>query len=199
MPELEKKTEADKGKLDFDKDEFLAQYAKQFGKVGTSKKAAIRQLLTYIDYDQYVSDLRWAAYMLATVKHECADTWRPVEEYGKGKGRPYGQPDPKTHKTYYGRGYVQLTWKANYEKMGKALGVDLVNHPELALAPATSYRIMSPGMRKGMFTGAKLSDYIGGGRADYRNARRIINGLDRADLIAGYAKKIEKALRAASR
>ncbi|HEX8499168.1 MAG TPA: glycoside hydrolase family 19 protein [Pyrinomonadaceae bacterium] len=198
MPEPEKK-KVDRGKLDFDKDKFLAEYAGEFGKVGTSKRAALRQLLTFIDYDQHVSDVRWAAYMLATVRHECDDKWRPIEEYGKGSGHPYGKPDPKTGKIYYGRGYVQLTWKSNYQSMGKALGVDLVNHPERALVPSISYRIMSHGMRKGSFTGVKLGDFIGGGRADYRNARKIINGLDRADLIAGYAKKLEKALRAASR
>jgi hypothetical protein len=36
---------------------------------------------------------------------------------------------------YRGRGYVQLTGKKNYEYFGKKLGIDLVNHPELANDP----------------------------------------------------------------
>src|SRR5262245_40113966 len=55
-------------------------------------------------------DLRWLAYMLATTYHECAGTMWPIEEYGKGKGQSYGVPDSTTGQTYYGRGFVQLTW-----------------------------------------------------------------------------------------
>ena len=44
--------------------------------------------------------------------HECANTYRPIEEIGKGKGRPYGTPT-SNGKTYYGRGFVQLTRKTN--------------------------------------------------------------------------------------
>jgi hypothetical protein len=49
-------------------------------------------LLSGLGEDPDVTDIRWAVYMLATVRHECANTWRPIEEYGKGQGRPYGQP-----------------------------------------------------------------------------------------------------------
>ncbi len=75
--------------------------------------------------------------MLATAYWETAQTMEPIEEYGKGAGRPYGEPDPATEQTYYGRGYVQLTWLPNYEKASKEIydiefdagGVDLVNNP----------------------------------------------------------------------
>ncbi|HYJ78204.1 MAG TPA: glycoside hydrolase family 19 protein, partial [Longimicrobiaceae bacterium] len=128
--------------------------------------------------------------------------WRPIEEYGKGKGRKYGVPvtvtDPAGQSftnVYYGRGYVQLTWKDNYAAMGQALGNRLVYEPGLALDADVAYRIMSLGMRKGSFTGKKLADYIGGDKADYVNARRIINGVDQAQRIAGYAKQLEAILR----
>ena len=155
--------------------------------------------------DPNISDLRWAAYMLATVKHECANTWQPIEEYGKGQGRPYGVPvqvqdaDGTTYNnTYYGRGFVQLTWKANYDRMGRALGMGnlLVLHPEHALELQTATQILSCGMRLGMFTGRKLADYINDTQCDYLNARRIINGLDRADVIQGYAQALEQMLNA---
>jgi len=142
--------------------------------------------------------------MLATVRHECANRWLPLEEFGKGKGHAYGvpvtvtAPDGTTFtNTYYGRGYVQLTWKLNYAKMSNALGMnnDLLFHPEHALEPQTSYKIMSFGMRNGNFTGKGLHTYIHDSTCDYLNARRIINGLDQAPLIAGYANKIENILR----
>jgi hypothetical protein len=56
---------------------------------------------------------------------------------------------------------------------------------------------MTEGMRRGLFTGKKLSDYIDGDRCDYKNARRIINGLDKWELIQQYAQTLEPTLRAA--
>ena len=74
-------------------------------------------------------DLRWLAYMLATVFWETAHTMWPIEEYGKGAGHPYGARDPITGQAYYGRGFVQLTWKANYATMGKLLGIPALPNP----------------------------------------------------------------------
>ena len=90
---------------------------------------------------------------------------------------------------------MQLTWKRNYQTFSNLLGVDLVNDPGLALDPGNAYKIMSIGMTKGLFTGKKLVDYISGQKADFVNARRIINALDKAELIAGYAEKFETALK----
>ena len=73
-----------------------------------------------------LTDSRYLAYMLATAFHETAFTMQPIEEYGKGRKRSYGMPDKITGKTYFGRGFVQLTWKRNYESMGNILNVDLV-------------------------------------------------------------------------
>jgi len=193
----------------FSTDQFLDLYARQFPSpaLAGTKRDGLKKLVDAIVKDSDISDLRWAAYMLATVKHECANTWQPIEEYGKGQGHDYGQEvtvtDPQTKQqyknVYYGRGYVQLTWENNYKKMDDALGLSgaesLRLHPEKALDASTAYRIMSYGMRNGSFTGKKLSDYISAGSVDYRNARRIINGLDQADLIKGYAEKIEFLLR----
>ena len=36
---------------------------------------------------------------------------------------------------YLGRGYIHLTGRDNYTRIGNALGLDLVNHPDLALKP----------------------------------------------------------------
>lgn len=134
-------------------------------------------------------DDRWLAYMLATAHHETDRTMQPIEEYGKGKGRAYGNPDPATGLRYYGRGFVQLTWKPNYERMSAVVGVDLVRKPERALELPVATTILFTGMIKGMFTGKKLADYFSPGVESWRNARRIINGTDKADLIAAHAQR----------
>lgn len=180
--------------MKFDSDKFLFLYQNEYGGLSQPKKDGLLFLLGKISADENITDIRQAAYMLATVKHECAGTWQPIAEYGKGTGKKYGLPDAETGKTYYGRGYVQLTWKENYASMGKVLGVDLVNNPDMAMNAGTAYDIMSYGMRKGSFTGKKLSMYIHDSDCDYINARRIINGTDCAEKIAGYASKIEYCL-----
>ena len=103
-------------------------------------------------------DVRWLAYSLSTTIHETASTMAPIEEYGKGKGRPYGIPDPVTKETYYGRGFVQLTWKENYSKMTPIVdpmfpstAIDLVKNPSQALVPFIAAAIMFEGMERGSF------------------------------------------------
>jgi hypothetical protein len=131
-----------------------------------------------------MSDPRWLAYMLATAKWETAHTMTPIEEYGRGAGRSYGVPDLQTGQVYYGRGYVQLTWKANYAKMAALTGTDLVGHPELALEPKIAALILFEGMKGGLFTGRGLPAYFNDTTDDPANARRIINGMDHAEDIA---------------
>lgn len=142
-----------------------------------------------------LADLRFLAYMLATTYHETAHTMEPVAEYGKGKGRKYGVPDPDTKQTYYGRGFVQLTWKYNYEAMSKVTGVDLVHNPDKAMELPIATKILFYGMLHGSFTGKKLSDFFNDLTTDWFRARKIINGLDKAELIAGYAEKFYNALK----
>lgn len=148
-------------------------------------------------------DVTHRAYLLATAKHETADTMRPITEYG---GRKYfdkydtgklakalgntPEADGDGFK-YRGRGYVQITGLANYRKAAKATGADLVNNPDGALNPDLAARILVRGCSEGWFTGRKLSDYLPG---DYIGARRVVNGTDRASLIAGYAEVFESAL-----
>jgi hypothetical protein len=187
--------------MKFDHEQFFTTYKEQFGAISSqSKVEGIEALLTQLESDTDVDDERWAAYMFATVKHECADQWKPIEEYGKGAGHSYGTSktvtgsDGQTYTNkYYGRGYVQLTWDYNYKKMSTALDMDdaLYIHPEQVLDADVAYKVMSYGMRNGSFTGKKLGDYINDAGCDYRNARKIINALDKADLIKGYAEKLE--------
>ena len=101
---------------------------------------------------------------------------------------------------YYGRGFVQLTWRENYLALGEAIGRgrELEIHPGNALDPQVAYEVMSYGMREGTFTGRSLAKYLNANGTDYLNARRIINGTDRAELIKGYAERFETMLQANS-
>jgi putative chitinase len=153
-----------------------------------------------------MQDIRWLAYMLATVYHETAHTMSPIEEYGQGRGRKYGKmlkmdgtayTTPK--KIYYGRGLVQLTWYENYKNMGKLLKVDLLNKPELALDHQIAIDILFEGMTRGKssfgdFTGKSLEDYFTATIDDPIGARHIINGRDCDKMIAGYHNIFLKAL-----
>ena len=129
------------------------------------------------------------AYLLATTYHETAHTMRPIKERGSDK-----YLRSKKYYPFIGRGYCQLTWQENYKKASKLLGVDCVKSPDLLLKPENAARVIISGMTEGWFTGKKLSDYITLQKSDFKNARRIINGKDKADLIAEYAKQYDKAL-----
>ena len=83
--------------------------------------------------------------------------------------------------------------KTNYEKFGKLLNIDLVGNPELARNPIYAGQIICIGMRDGLFTGVSLSDFISGSRQDFYNARKIVNGLDKAQAFADRAVKILNA------
>jgi len=154
---------------------------------------------------------RFTAYGLATAYHETAGTMRPIREYGSREylrnnydvtgrrpamARKMGNTFPGDGVKYAGKGYVQITWKANYEKAGKALNRHLELHPDDAMIPDVAAAIMVRGMAEGWFTGRKLSDYITGAKCDFRGARAVINPGDKAALIAGYAETFLGALTA---
>lgn len=146
-----------------------------------------------------LADMRWLAYILATVYHETGRTMQPIEEFGKGKKQKYGKPDPVTGMVYFGRGHTQNTWAENYKKLtiaaeGEGHTWDFYKNPSLLLQMAPSVWATYHGMLNGLYTGKKLSDYFNGDTYDWLNARRIINGIDRAEDIARYAKNFLKCL-----
>src|SRR5689334_6390280 len=148
----------------------------------------------------------FTAYALATACHETAYTMQPVREaywlsenWRKSNLRYY---------PFYGRGYVQLTWKDNYEKADRELDLSgkLSGNLELALDPDIAARIMVRGMQEGWFAGDKtgkrhtLARHLpatgAANEAQMTSARRIINGTDKAGKIAAEAIKFQKALQA---
>lgn len=154
--------------------------------------------LILIEAERRGWDDRWTAYTLATVYHETAATMSPISEFGRGKGRAYGKADPETSKTYFGRGFVQLTWKDNYKKMSELAGRDLVKFPDLALRSDIATKILFEGMERGSFTGRRLDHYFSK-RTDWIGARKIVNGTDQAEHIARVARQFFEAIQVAKR
>lgn len=173
----------------FNRKTFFLIYRNGFGDLDQEQVDGLEFLLGKLESDAF--SLKQAAYVLATIDHETAHTFQPIMERRERASSPRRKNQDRYWLTgFQGRGYVQITWDYNYEKFG------IDDTPEKALEPETAYMIVSKGMRQGMFTGKKLSDYING-KADYRNARKIVNGLDKADQIAANARKFEAILESA--
>ncbi|NEP01880.1 MAG: DUF4231 domain-containing protein [Symploca sp. SIO2E9] len=144
-----------------------------------------------------ISDRAQIAYILATAEHEShLGQW--MTEFASGSAyegrRDLGNTQPGDGKRYKGRGYTQLTGRTNYQRWSDKLSIDLVSNPEQAGQPQFAARIMVQAMKEGSFTGVGLDKYINASKHDFRNARRIINGLDRADQIANIAQRYYSAI-----
>lgn len=140
-------------------------------------------------------------------------TQEQAEQYGRKKGRAanqemigniiyggsfgltqLGNSQPGDGYRFRGRGLGQLTGRRNYQLATEFLRTDLVSFPDRALEVRTAAAVLLDALTRGWFTGKKLSDYISGSKADFVNARRTINGLDRAQDIAAYAVQFNDAL-----
>lgn len=150
-------------------------------------------------------DDRKLAYLLATTLHETARTMQPIHERGAKSYFDKYEPGTKIGKSlgntnigdgyrFRGRGFVQITGRFNYRNAGLKMDVDLLSNPDRALDPVIAGMALVRGSLEGWYTGKKLGDYINASQTDYINARRVINGTDKATLIAGYADKFEQAL-----
>ncbi len=185
--------EIDLRKLDIDR--FKEICAKQFCKNGnsnscTEKMKNLELVASYIKADERVTNLKLAAFFFATIAVETGiKNFNPTEEIGKGKGRNYGVVDKKTGQVYYGRGWVQLTHKGNYQNVSSIMRIDFVNKPELVLEPKNAYEILYLSTTKGWLEtyrsndkGAggtipiKVTDFIdNNGNLDYSLTRAVIN------------------------
>jgi len=131
-------------------------------------------------------------YIFATVFHETAGTFLPIKEaYWLSEN---WRKNNLRYFPFYGRGYVQITWEANYSKFSKLLGIDFVKYPDRVMEVKSSFFILTYGFKHGSFTGKKISDYINDTLKDYEGARRCINGNDKRELIANYARTFELIL-----
>lgn len=142
----------------------------------------------------------WLAYALATTFHETDQKMVPIEEYDKSQ--PYAQPKGEYGNCYYGRGHVMLTHPENYQK-GEAMlrdkhGIEcpMYEYPHRMLEDEPSALVLFDGSINGWFTGVGLPQFFNAAKSveDPYNARKVINALDKADLIAGYYWAFKKAL-----
>lgn len=183
------------------------------GTLKSSQQAGLEGILNAWEPALAGHDDRWLAYMLATTHHETGRTMQPVREtfastddkaiqilekaFAAGKlpwvSKTYWRRD-EDGKSWLGRGFVQLTHKANYERMSNLLGLDLVSNPDVVMQHPIATEILTKGMIVGAFTGKKLGDYFNATKSDWVNARRIINGIEKAQLVASYGQKYYAAI-----
>lgn len=181
-------------------DGFFKDYRAKFGAI--KKSETVTAIKAIIDANnQYGFTVPQVAYLLATAYHETAHDFIPKREFGSASYfiRRYwenarqrawlGNDTPEEAVKYCGRGLVQITGEVNYERFG------IADNPDKALELNTAIRIIYVGMRDGVFTGRKIAHYINADKKDYYNARRVINGIDKAAQIAGYAESIEHILK----
>lgn len=181
------------------------------GSLSASQVEGLTGILDEWEKSHASKDDRWLAYMLATAHHETDRTIRPIKEYGgaayytkmydpapKGTrpalAKSMGNTTPGDGPRYCGRGFVQLTWKNNYAAMSSVTGVDLVKNPDRAMELPVATKVLFYGMMNGSFTGRKLDSYFNKTTEDWKNARRIINGTDKANAIAEYGKRYYGAI-----
>lgn len=157
------------------------------------------------------NDNRKLAYIIATDWHEGNQTMQPIKEIGgnsyfvklywtnQKKAKELGNLSAQDAIDFCGKGKPQLTGRANYAKMGKILDIPLEKNPDLMFDLKVATEVMFEGMMSGRsfrgdFTGKRLENYFNSTTNDPFNARRIINGTDKAELIKGYYDKFLKSI-----
>ena len=176
------------------------------GRLRQTQVAGCETILDYWEAAHCNADDRWLAYLLGTAFHETAGTMAAIHEYGGAAyferrygahtaiGKALGNREAGDGARYHGRGFVQLTGRANYADWAERLKMDLIGQPDLALQAGVAARILVDGAILGTFTGRRLGDYLAADRNDWTGARRVINRLDRAGRIAELAEQFWAAL-----
>lgn len=197
--------------LSFDRKKFFETYRNRFGILTQPLVNALDFLIDQIEQDARFThsekDRRQLAYCLATFKWETAHTMEPIDEFGTAErfnklygpetkvGKILGNSQPGDGARFKGRGYVQLTGRANYRRAGGFLNADLIGDPDLAKKPSLAYRVAVQGMKEGWFTGKRLDQFIKDNLPpEYEKARAIINGSDKAQTIADMARRFDEVL-----
>lgn len=167
---------------------------------GALNPAQVNGLEAILDaWDTYGDgDNRKLAYILATAHHETGafkwmrEIWGPTNAQRRYEGRAdLGNTHQGDGHKYAGRGFVQLTGRTNYQDWTQRIGRNLVAEPDLVLQRDIAARILVQGCMLGTFTGKKLSDFIA-----FSDMRRVVNGKDKAELIAAYADRFLAAIQA---
>lgn len=186
---------------------FYDRYRPRFGRLSVAQVSGYEAFFDFWDSRSVLTDKRWLAYILATAFHETGKRLQAVREgfcdtdacsvravttlFNQRRiSRNYALPHENGN-SYFGRGFVQLTHGFNYKSSGQNIGLGnrVYDDPDLALDTATSVKITCVGMLIGSFTGHKLEQHFTDTKSDWKDARKIVNGRDKATLIAGHGKK----------
>ncbi len=192
------------GVYKMNKEQFYNTMQAKFGSISNAVHSGLDLIIA--EAEKRRTPVNHVAYILATAWWETAKTMQPVREafYISSDFSKVEKWRKKNlhYYPYYGRGFVQLTWRANYEKASRKFGRDFISNPDEVMEPQFAVPIIFDGMAEGWFTGKSLDDYIDDidepGSADlqeYKAARRIINGTDKADTVAVIAVAFEQALK----
>lgn len=110
--------------------------------------------------------------------------------YGLGnpkKARELGNTLPGDGWKYRGGGLDQRTGKYNYTRVG-------ITDPEDVLDFDVAAKLICDDMMSGAYTGKRLDEYVTLQFSNFEPARQVINRMDQASKIAGYARSIDKTL-----
>ena len=132
--------------------------------------------------------------VLATIGTEVG-SFAPINEFGgtsyftrlyEGR-KELGNTRSGDGARYHGRGFIQLTGRANYAKYGKALGIPLEDDPDLALGAGVAARILALYFKDhGLAALAR--------KGDWKGVRRGVNGhLNGWDRFSELVQALEKA------
>ena len=185
--------------------------------VESSDKQIVTEQWVYDKAIEYwITDNRQIAYVLSTIKWE---SWFKNQKEIWWENRDYWKVDSSTWKAYYGRWFIQITHKYNYEKYTQIIReswkdfkdnnwntlkwseIDLVNNPDIILqSNDLAIFIAMDWMKNGWPSRQdtkRLDYYINDNKQDYYNARIIINWMSSnpwlyADNAQSYLAKMNK-------
>jgi len=163
--------------------------------VSSGGKFGESSLISALDSAGYTNKNERAMF-LAQMAHESGnfrydeEIWGPTSTQKGYEGRSdLGNNQPGDGYKYRGRGYIQLTGRANYRQYGKLLGVDLENNPDLAKDPNIAARIALEYWKKRVDRKAAQNGDVK--KVTY-NINGGYNGLsDRQNKYNSYVQKIE--------
>lgn len=155
---------------------------------GRFSQSQVDGLNQFLDYQE----TNWPKLLrnqFANIFAQCTwETGRAMQPISEAGGPRYLRSKP--YFPWYGRGLIQPTWQENYAKFG-------ITNPEDALSWPVALDVAFRGMMNGMFTAHSLPQYCNETASDFFNARRVVNGLDKAHECAALSVSYLKALEAA--
>lgn len=134
---------------------------------------------------------------IATIGVE-TEGFQPIEEYGDDayftenyEGRDdLGNTEPGDGARYHGRGFIQITGRANYRDYGEKIGIgsQLEDNPDLALDPIISAKVLAR-----YFSDRDIPASAAAG--DWQQVRIAVNGgLNGWDVFSGYVDQAENSI-----